>query len=941
MKHVLGALALLGLYAACGGEPLLDDGTVGPAGGSVTSSDGRVRLTLAPNAVSAATRIGIEPDGPSPARPAFVSGSAYRFHLDQPLVFPLPQRLEMNPSGALVPRNVTLQNAADDTLASLGLATCDHALAYQTGIPLKTLWYPYRTDCPANCTELEVHDHDGSGADKVRCAPSDTIVIAPSASCPTPYAPLDVSGLEELGIKYCRIDTAESEPSVVDTEGAVGSCSVGAGVYTCAVANLHPGAFWLETDTSAPSTTLLIENPEVIPDASGHGTLDVTLLEADDPGGTLAKLELRELVSFSLQLTEPAASAETKVLYDTPKNGLVGSKGRATHVSIPYLAGERAERWVYPRAVDAAGNVRVGALVRIHRGAAAADTQKPIVTAFSTNPVTLQAPGTTKLTATATDNVAVTAVEFSRSGTVIATDTTPADGFTHEVALTATDAGGVTFGAVALDAAGNRSDMLQSTVTLVAISPNDRYVALTGDDANPGTQAAPFKTLAKGTSSVPSGATVWVHAGTYDRVTEGVSNGNYLNVNVPDGVSMRALSGAVTVHGTVHLLGSGNLGGLTLQPELHSASIVVQGGGVVGLSGVTLAESGSCGSGIYALTIDGAAQVTLDPGANPDHDYAGANVTGFARVGGTARLHVAGGVVDGAAPTGCSGSAVFEARGSGLIELSGVRMTNTYLRAFSVHGGARLRLVNSTLDEMGPTNGAFGVAVHPGGRLDAIGSTFRNISGHAVFVDSGAGANPILTFDTCTFSHALYGVQAATTPVDLTMIGTTLEDIELLPLGVAGGTVSVQASTFRRNGEARTNYFGFAGALDAGSPTSVVALQVRGSTFDRNGSAAMGPYGALVLGGAAGSSFDLGTAASPGNNTFTNNPTYSLHLKVPAGVTVQAAGNTWAPGIQGSDANGRYTAASPTCSEIPCEVVSGSGLNYFVTSGVLRLVDAP
>jgi hypothetical protein len=52
------------------------------------------------------------------------------------------------------------------------------------------------------------------------------------------------------------------------------------------------------------------------------------------------------------------------------------------------------------------------------------------------------------------------------------------------------------------------------------------YVATTGNDANPGTAAAPFRTLNKGASRLRGGDTLIVKAGTY---TEAMLN------NIPSG----------------------------------------------------------------------------------------------------------------------------------------------------------------------------------------------------------------------------------------------------------------------------------------------------------------------------------------------------------------------------------------------------------------------
>jgi hypothetical protein len=51
------------------------------------------------------------------------------------------------------------------------------------------------------------------------------------------------------------------------------------------------------------------------------------------------------------------------------------------------------------------------------------------------------------------------------------------------------------------------------------------YVSTSGNDANPGTQAAPFRTIQKATNTAVAGDTVIVNAGTYNEVVSAGSSG--------------------------------------------------------------------------------------------------------------------------------------------------------------------------------------------------------------------------------------------------------------------------------------------------------------------------------------------------------------------------------------------------------------------------------
>ena len=73
----------------------------------------------------------------------------------------------------------------------------------------------------------------------------------------------------------------------------------------------------------------------------------------------------------------------------------------------------------------------------------------------------------------------------------------------------------------------------------------DRYVSPTGSDANPGTQAQPYRTLTKAFASVGSGATVWLENGTYTWAAEATAGASQLDFkmrNFPSGRTLRAIN---------------------------------------------------------------------------------------------------------------------------------------------------------------------------------------------------------------------------------------------------------------------------------------------------------------------------------------------------------------------------------------------------------------
>ena len=185
------------------------------------------------------------------------------------------------------------------------------------------------------------------------------------------------------------------------------------------------------------------------------------------------------------------------------------------------------------------------------------------------------------------------------------------------------------------------------------------------------------------------------------------------------------------------------------------------------------------------------------------------------------------------------------------------------------------------------------------GTLDATisGSTFRQ-SRHAISVDVDSRASLVITnsiFEGHETALALAGLTRALT--------------------ITGGRVSGNAST----GISLTN-----GVCEQ--------LKLRGVTV--SGHPASG-YGVRIA-CAAGSMIDLGTLADPGNNIFGDNPGGSVSLEGGAH-DVPAVGNTWMP-TQGANAEGKYQA---TGTGGILQVISGTGPNYRVLQGTLRLAQNP
>jgi hypothetical protein len=75
---------------------------------------------------------------------------------------------------------------------------------------------------------------------------------------------------------------------------------------------------------------------------------------------------------------------------------------------------------------------------------------------------------------------------------------------------------------------------------------------------------------------------------------------------------------------------------------------------------------------------------------------------------------------------------------------------------------------------------------------------------------------------------------------------------------------------------------------------------------------------------------DLGTAASPGNNTLQGNLDVGLNLsKCPPAEMISAVGNTWQPNVQNANGAGKY----PVTASVTGPVTPGSASNYTIATG--------
>jgi len=253
----------------------------------------------------------------------------------------------------------------------------------------------------------------------------------------------------------------------------------------------------------------------------------------------------------------------------------------------------------------------------------------------------------------------------------------------------------------------------------------------------------------------------------------------------------------------------------------------------------------------------------------------------------------------------------------------------------AVKGTPQITLVNSQITgfNQGYSHNSAGIAVgsfaQPGAAL-TLSTTNSTLSGNntGVFVTETGSTASSLTW----------------TGSNVTVSGNTHGGVacrDACSIDLAGSQFSQNATT-----DPAANAVTFHGGLWLGMANKTYQLKLRdtsitGHVTSAGSNAEAVSNSGVTMGGNASSVFDLGTAASPGNNLIQGNgsgtTTSGLNVNVAAGVTVNAVGNTFAPNVQGANAQGRYLLGTAPCGALSCSVVTGAGLNYRVTGGSLRL----
>jgi hypothetical protein len=278
----------------------------------------------------------------------------------------------------------------------------------------------------------------------------------------------------------------------------------------------------------------------------------------------------------------------------------------------------------------------------------------------------------------------------------------------------------------------------------------------------------------------------------------------------------------------------------------------------------------------------------------------------------------------------------------GSVSLLGQSLTNlkgaifgTAFRAILVTDSAQLNLENGSTPD-GPVVNAIVVArrnakasvknstlstiiealeVIGGAKLDVVNTIISSTTGPGVFVSSSS----TLSMTGGSISVPNDGIEARSY-ANVTVDGTKITATSATGKGITMSTGSLKVSNAQISSQNT--------AVEITEQTDFILRNSSLYTRTNNNWALYindaGPVNGIT---------DLGTAASPGGNTFktvSSNlfPLVNIQIGTFATTTVNASGNTWRPSVQGADAAGKYAAAT---------VVGPSALaqqNYYVGTGV-------
>jgi hypothetical protein len=460
-----------------------------------------------------------------------------------------------------------------------------------------------------------------------------------------------------------------------------------------------------------------------------------------------------------------------------------------------------------------------------------------------------------------------------------------------------------------------------------------------GVDTNDGTQAHPFKTIAKAAQGLVDGETIYLLAGTYDSTTQSVTTFTFNTVTFVQGI------GAVTLTGTG---AAPNWFTFTTGGGLHDVAFTASGQAVVAQGGPGRNATFSM-SGVTFDNVAYPAAFLAGVIATVDETTAGAFITNVATNATTFMFSVQDGAnvtwKGGSIANSTSGISAFDVSG-GTLSVDGLAFNNVPGYAFSAAAGATLSVKNSTIQGTGIHDlhllyGAGAIMVIGGAQPTSVSLDNTVISGSpcaAITVRLATTAsNATITLNGSQInSNAGGGVSNdennepqtgfdSTTSFVVNATNTTFKNNTAATYdAVNGGSFATGAAIRVPHGSITVTGGEISNNADSAvmlrDSASANAIKVRGVTLASNAGST------ISLAGTAGSALDLGTTSSVGGSTFSGIPSGGTAVNLSAPIAGTAIGNTWMAGVQGADGSGQYT----TSTTIPA---GSAGLNFTTATG--------
>jgi len=450
----------------------------------------------------------------------------------------------------------------------------------------------------------------------------------------------------------------------------------------------------------------------------------------------------------------------------------------------------------------------------------------------------------------------------------------------------------------------------------------------------------PFKTLTYASQAAAGPGTIWLERGSFDATTEPrlafVTDepiasvcGDISGIVIPEGVDVRGLSSesvTISVQGRHGLCARGSsFSKIVFERTSLEGSLLEFDGGSGELRAVSFQNfdgpSGNVTHGpLPSLILS--AQSSIEWLAEPAEQSLGEGA--LASLKDQARLRVVGGQSRLFPLHQVSAQALFRVETAAVLQLSAVGLHGAKDRqhvAVAASGLDPLAMPSVSFTDHTLVEGfSNGCRIARSVRVsladsEFAGQSFAAVSGIPIFRDDRTSVR----IERSTLRENSYGAFVLGNNTTVRVADSVIEgNVGGLFLNV--GSVSIESSRIVDNS-------------GSGVHARAGSFSMRGTSLERNGSG-------LTLEGDV-LQADLGTASDPGRNFFgsarqnAEDSVTNLALNCSNDCFVNAAGNTWVPLVQGADKDGHYSAPARE----PLDVDSGSGANYAVSSGTLRLAE--